>query len=85
LYRKLKKHETEIVCRGLKYFDKLVIIEEKEYNEYKEETRREPQLPVSSSRMSTPTNTSLYDLQVDLPMDSDSAEALAAFDPLNPY
>jgi hypothetical protein len=42
--------------RGLKYLDKLVAIEEKKKHEKK--TRREPQLPVSASKVSAPANTS---------------------------
>jgi hypothetical protein len=44
--------------RGLKYLDKLVAIEEKKKKEHEEKTRREPQLPVSASKVSAPANTS---------------------------
>jgi hypothetical protein len=53
----LKKHETKITRRGLKYLDNLVIIKEKEKKEHEEETRQEAQLPVSASEVSVPTNT----------------------------
>jgi hypothetical protein len=85
LYYKLKEHETKTACRGLKYLDELVTIEEKEYNKHKEETRQESQLFVSSSKALALASISLYGPQAGLLMDSDSAEALAAFDPLNPY
>jgi hypothetical protein len=42
---------------GLKYLDKLIVIEEKERKEHKKKTRREAQLPVSVSKISAPTNT----------------------------
>jgi hypothetical protein len=39
------------------YLDELVIIEEKEKKKHKEETRQEPQLLVSASEISAPTDT----------------------------
>jgi hypothetical protein len=36
-----KEHETEITCYGLKYLNKLVVIEEKEKKKHEEKTRRE--------------------------------------------
>jgi hypothetical protein len=85
LYQKLKKHKNKIACRKLKYLDKLIAIKGKKHNKHEKETRREPQLSVSLGGISAPADTSLYNPQVDLPIDSDSTEALAAFDPLNPY
>jgi hypothetical protein len=85
LRRELKEHETKIARRGLKYLDELVTIEEKKHNKREKKTKREPQLFVSSSKVSAPVSISLCDPQVDLLIDSDSAEALAAFDPLNLY
>jgi hypothetical protein len=52
----LKEHETKMACYSLKYLDKLVAIEEKERKKHEEETRRELQLPVSTSEMLAPTN-----------------------------
>jgi hypothetical protein len=46
-----------MACRGLKYFDKLAAIKEKEKKEREEETKREPQLPVSTSEILALTNT----------------------------
>jgi hypothetical protein len=37
----LKNRETKIVCRGLRYLDKLVGIEKKKRNKREEETRQE--------------------------------------------
>jgi hypothetical protein len=37
----LKEHETKITRRGLKYLNKLIIIEEKEKKKREEKTRRE--------------------------------------------
>jgi hypothetical protein len=37
----LKKYETKITRRGLKYLDEFIIIEEKEKKERKGKTRRE--------------------------------------------
>jgi hypothetical protein len=42
---------------GLKYLDELVAVKEKEKKKHKEKTRQEPQLLVSTSEMSAPTNT----------------------------
>jgi hypothetical protein len=39
--RLLKEHETKMTRRGLKYLDKLIVIEEKEKKEHKKKTRRE--------------------------------------------
>jgi hypothetical protein len=50
----LKEHETKITRRSLKYLDELIVIEEKEKREREEETRREPQLLVSTSEISAP-------------------------------
>jgi hypothetical protein len=52
----LKEHETKITYRGLKYLDKLIAIKEKKKKEYKEKTRQEPQLLVSTSEISAPTD-----------------------------
>jgi hypothetical protein len=41
---------------GLKYLNKLVIIKEKEKKEREKETKREAQLPVSTSEVSALTN-----------------------------
>jgi hypothetical protein len=46
-----------MACRGLKYLDKLVALEELEQKEHKEETRRETQLSISASKISAPTDT----------------------------
>jgi hypothetical protein len=61
LRRELKEHETKIARRGLRYLDELIAIEKKKRNKYKKETRREPQLPVSSSEASAPAGISLCD------------------------
>jgi hypothetical protein len=53
----LKKHETKITRRSLKYLDKLVIIKEKEKKEHKKKTRQEAQLSVSIGEALAPTNT----------------------------
>jgi hypothetical protein len=37
----LKKHETKITRRGLKYLDELIVIEEKEKKEHEEKTKQE--------------------------------------------
>jgi hypothetical protein len=42
---------------GLKYLDELIVIEEKKKKEHEKETRREAQLPVSTSEASAPINT----------------------------
>jgi hypothetical protein len=53
----LKEYKTKITRRNLKYLDKLVNIKEKERKEHEKETKREPQLPVSASEVSVPTDT----------------------------
>jgi hypothetical protein len=52
----LKKHKTKITRRGLKYFDKFVIIKEKEKKKHKEKTKQEAQLSVSTSEILTPAD-----------------------------
>jgi hypothetical protein len=76
----------EILCCGLITLDKLVTTEEKKYNEYKEETRREPQLPVSASEVLVPADTPQVYLLVDLsnPFDNpDFVVSLANYDLLD--
>jgi hypothetical protein len=46
-----------MACRGLKYLDELVAVEEKEKKKREEETKQEPQLPVSVSEVSAPADT----------------------------
>jgi hypothetical protein len=46
-----------MACCGLKYLDELIVIKEKEKKKHEEETRREPQLPVSISEASAPVDT----------------------------
>ena len=64
--RLLKKRETKITRRSLRYLDELVAVEEKEKKEREEKTRQEPQLLVSTSEVSAPTNTPQVYLLVDL-------------------
>jgi hypothetical protein len=85
--RLLKERETKMTRRGLKYLDKLVAIEEKEKKEREEETRQEPQLPVSASEMSAPADTPQVYSLVDLssPFDNpDFVALLANYNPLDP-
>jgi hypothetical protein len=66
----------------------LDITKEKEKKEHKEETRQEPQLPVSTSRISAPADTPQVYLLVDLPNpfdNSDLVASLASCDPLDPF
>jgi hypothetical protein len=61
-----KKHKIEITCYNLKYLDELIIIKEKEKKEHEKETRRETQLPVSTSEALVPINTPQVYSLVDL-------------------
>jgi hypothetical protein len=73
---------------GLKYLDELVAIKEKEKKEREEKTRREAQLPVSTSEALAPTNTPQVYSLVDLSNPFENLNFVVSFanyDPLDPF
>jgi hypothetical protein len=68
--------------------DELDELEAREQKEYKKETRREAQLPVSTSETLVPTDSPSIYFVIDLsnPFDNpDFVVSLANYDPLDPF
>jgi hypothetical protein len=51
-----QEHKQKIIATRLNSIDELEELETQEQNKYKKETRQEPQLPVSASEISAPTD-----------------------------
>jgi hypothetical protein len=84
----LKEHKTKIARCSLKYLDEFITIEEKEKKKREEETRREAQLPVSTSETLAPINTPQVYSLVDLsnPFENpDFVVSFANYNPLDPF
>jgi hypothetical protein len=53
----LQEYKQKIIAAGLNSIDELEELEAQEQNKHKEKTRQEPQLLVSISEISAPTDT----------------------------
>jgi hypothetical protein len=77
-----------MITASLNSFDKLDTLEELEQKKYKEKTRREPQLFVSTSKISASADIPQVYLLVDLPNPFDNPDLVAlltSYNPLDPF
>jgi hypothetical protein len=84
----LVEREKRIILAGLNSIDKLDKLKAREQKEHKEETRREAQLPVSTSETLAPADTpQVYSLvYLSNPFENPDFIALFAnYDPLDPF